>query len=173
MNTDSVSVEDGHTPQDIDDTSRRGNYYVLRFYPDVTTGEFLNIGIVLIDQYRGRIKIAMPKQIASLAKMRWVDKHRIELLCESYMNFTGRLGELSFFCDSGEPKLGCVSYISLGWNVPVLKYISEYQRHCGGMLQLSEPMPCNTSQDDIINMLYNTLVNNNEQEATDAGTVEN
>ena len=138
-----------------------GKYYVMRFFPDPATGEFLNVGIILIDAYNGRIKIAVPMMVTMLRKVQWAEDSSINAFCENCRNFLERLSELSFPCNTGEMRTGKikpVSRIDLYWNLHVIKHINSYQLHAGGPFQLSECMPCNTKDENLINMLYSCLV---------------
>lgn len=138
-------------------------YYVMRFYPDVTTGEFLNIGIVVVSHINREVHIAVPKNIRSLLKVRWAGEDRISFVELEIRNFISMISDLTTNASVTNETATPINntYVILErYGEAGIKYVNTYFKHKSCFLQLSEPLPCHARGSYVISMLYNALVNN-------------
>jgi len=134
-----------------------GSYRVIQFYPNVATGEFVNVGIVMIDPYKNQIDVMLPDTLRELKKLCWVSEEMLEIGIMEIKGFISRLKHLSRITTEPSDEY---SRLIFSINEPsAYEFISEFYLKAGGHIQLKESLPCSVSNVDLtLKTLFYVLV---------------
>jgi hypothetical protein len=123
---------------------------MLRFVPDFATGEFQNVGVVVLSESTGHLLLRVPEQPGKFAKVAAPDR---QLLADCLQQFLASMRNGTVL-HAVHPGLMQKAYGDAD-----RQHLDEYARGVRAPLALAGPHRCNASAPaDLARMLYETLV---------------